>query len=72
MMNRRLRMWNKLLHEEEGVTAIEYGLLAALVAMALLGGATLLGVGLNNIFNAIGTSINDANISTLSNLIDSD
>ena len=40
--------------DEEGVTAIEYGLLAALVAVAIIAGATLLGTNLNTLFNNLG------------------
>ncbi len=39
--------------DEEGVTAIEYGLLAALIALAIIIGATALGTNLNNLFNYI-------------------
>lgn len=39
--------------DEEGVTAIEYGLIAALIALAIIGGATLLGTNLNALFNNI-------------------
>ena len=38
---------------ESGVTAIEYGLLASLVALAIIVGATLLGTNLNALFNYI-------------------
>lgn len=39
--------------EEEGVTAIEYGLIAALIAVAIIGAITLLGENLAGIFNYI-------------------
>lgn len=39
--------------DEEGVTAIEYGLLAALIAVAIIVGAQLLGTNLNALFNKI-------------------
>lgn len=42
---------------EEGVTAIEYALLAALIAIAIIGGATLLGSDLNAFFSAIAVKI---------------
>lgn len=38
---------------ERGVTAIEYGLIASLVALAIIVGATLLGVNLNALFSYI-------------------
>lgn len=43
----------KFWKEEEGVTAIEYGLLAALIAVAIIVGATALGTNLNAIFSWI-------------------
>ncbi len=39
--------------DEEGVTAIEYGLLAALIAVVLIAGATLVGGNLNKLFTEI-------------------
>jgi len=42
---------------ERGVTAIEYGLIASLVALAIIVGATLLGVNLNALFNYIGGKV---------------
>lgn len=47
------RFWQ----DESGVSAIEYGLLAALVALAIVGGATALGGNLSDIFSAIGTKL---------------
>jgi pilus assembly protein Flp/PilA len=40
----------QLFQEEDGVTAIEYGLIAALIAIAIIAGATLLGTNLNALF----------------------
>jgi pilus assembly protein Flp/PilA len=39
--------------DEEGVTAIEYGLIASLVALAIIVGAALLGTKLNDMFTYI-------------------
>ena len=39
--------------DEAGVTAVEYGLIASLVALAIIVGATALGVNLNALFNYI-------------------
>lgn len=39
--------------DEAGVTAVEYGLIAALIALAIIVGATALGVNLNALFNYI-------------------
>lgn len=43
----------KFIHEEDGVTAIEYGLIAALIAVAIVVGANLLGTNLNGIFTRL-------------------
>ena len=39
--------------DESGATAIEYGLIAALIAVAIIGGATALGTSLDAKFNNI-------------------
>ncbi len=44
--------------DEHGANAIEYGLLAALIAVAIIVGAALLGTNLNNLFNNIAGRIN--------------
>ena len=43
----------RFLKEEEGVTAIEYGLIAALIAVAIIGAVALVGTGLTNTFTAV-------------------
>jgi pilus assembly protein Flp/PilA len=45
------------IQEENGVTAIEYGLIAALVAVAIIVGAGALGTGLNGIFQRLADCI---------------
>ena len=52
-MNKLVMIARDFVREEDGVTAIEYGLLAALIAVAITVGANLLGGNLNNLFNAI-------------------
>ena len=42
------------IREEDGAAAIEYGLIAALIAVAIITGATLLGTSLNGIFSRLG------------------
>lgn len=56
-MNKLVMIARNLLRDEDGVTAIEYGLLAALIAVAITVGANLLGQNLNNLFNAIATCL---------------
>jgi pilus assembly protein Flp/PilA len=46
------------MNDESGVTAIEYGLIAALVGVGIIVGASFLGVELNDLFNDIGTKVN--------------
>ena len=48
--------------DEEGVTAIEYGLIAALVAVGIIVGATALGVGLNGLFDKIATKLSSVSV----------
>jgi pilus assembly protein Flp/PilA len=44
---------NRFIRDEEGVTAIEYGLLAALIAVAIIVSATLVGEELDAVFDYI-------------------
>ncbi|MBV8118918.1 MAG: Flp family type IVb pilin [Alphaproteobacteria bacterium] len=47
----------KLVQEEAGVTAIEYGLIAALVAVVCIAAWQLLGTHLSTAFNNIASSV---------------
>lgn len=49
---------SRMLKDESGATAIEYGLIAALIATALITGASTLGGALNTQFNGISTQLN--------------
>jgi pilus assembly protein Flp/PilA len=53
----------RLAVEEEGAPATEYALLAALVAVAMILGATFLGTAINAIFNRLGNKVNAVNVS---------
>lgn len=44
---------SRFLKDESGATAIEYGLIAALVAVVLVTGLTALGTKLNDTFTAV-------------------
>ncbi|OBV12201.1 Flp family type IVb pilin [Erythrobacter dokdonensis] len=48
---------NKLLRDEQGATAIEYGLIAALIAVAAIVGMQALGTQLGNTFNGVSTTL---------------
>ena len=41
------------IRDERGVTAIEYGLLASLIALAVITAAGLVGTNLNDLFQAV-------------------
>lgn len=47
----------RLFKEEEGATAIEYGLIAALISVAAIGAMTALGGQLSTLFGNITTSL---------------
>jgi pilus assembly protein Flp/PilA len=50
----------RFVKDESGVTAIEYGLIASLVAVAIIVGATALGGQLNSTFSSIATTMQNA------------
>ena len=54
MVNQMKRFMN----DEEGATAIEYGLLAALIAAVIVGAVQTLGGTVNNAFTAVDAGIN--------------
>ena len=45
---------------ESGATAIEYGLIAALIAVVAIGAMTTIGQNLTNTFNTVGQNLNAA------------
>ena len=47
------QFWN----DESGATAIEYGLIAALISIAIIGGARSLGTNIGATFNNVGNAI---------------
>ena len=46
--------------DESGATAIEYGLIAALVSVAAIGAMTALGDSLDNMFTEVSTQLDNA------------
>lgn len=53
-------MKNKVLafvRNEDGATAIEYGLIAALIAIAIVVGATAVGTNLGTLFTTVSTEL---------------
>lgn len=47
----------KFAKSEDGATAIEYGLIAALIAVVIIGGITAVGTGLDTLFTDISTAL---------------
>ena len=51
---------NRFFQNEDGATAIEYGLIAALIGVAIITAVGLVGTGLNTTFNSISTQLGAA------------
>lgn len=56
-----MKFINKLLRDEQGATAIEYGLIAALIAVAAITAMSSLGENLNTTFNTVSGELSAAN-----------
>ncbi len=54
------KLISRFLKDESGATAIEYGLIAALISVAIIAGATTLGNTLSTTFNSISDKMNTA------------
>jgi pilus assembly protein Flp/PilA len=54
------KLFARFVKDESGATAIEYGLIAALIALAIMVGAGQLGNSLNNKFSSIATCLDTA------------
>jgi pilus assembly protein Flp/PilA len=52
--------FKKFLNCENGATAIEYGLIAALIAVAIITGATVLGTSIDAKFDDVATKVETA------------
>ena len=48
----------KAKRDERGATAVEYGLMVALIAVVIIAAVTTLGTNLNTKFTSVGTSVN--------------
>lgn len=47
----------RFMKDESGATAIEYGLIAALIAVVIIAGVTSLGGNIGNVFNTVAGNI---------------
>lgn len=48
-----MKLVARFMKNESGATAIEYGLIAALISVAIIGGASAVGTGVNDGFTTI-------------------
>jgi len=53
-----LRFFRRLRKDENGATAIEYGLIAGLISVVIITAVTIAGSRLNEVFSYIGDSLN--------------
>lgn len=56
-----MKLFARLFKNESGATAIEYGLIAALIAVAIIGGASAVGTSTGDTFNAVSEELNNSN-----------
>jgi pilus assembly protein Flp/PilA len=57
IVDRIVQYVKQFLSEEEGVTAIEYGLIAALIAVAIITATQLVGTNLGTLFTNVATRL---------------
>jgi pilus assembly protein Flp/PilA len=50
-------LFARFVRDESGATAIEYGLIAALIAVAIIGAVTLVGTNLSTTFSTVANNI---------------
>ena len=50
-------IFRNFIKDESGATAIEYGLIAALIAVVIIGGVTAVGTGLSSTFDTVSTKV---------------
>ena len=49
--------WAAFLEDDTGATAIEYGLIAALISVVIITAVTTVGTSLSSTFNSVGTAL---------------
>ena len=55
-----MNVLRRFIRDESGATAIEYGLIAALIAVVTIAGLTQVGTSLNSKYNTIATKVTAA------------
>ena len=53
-----MNLISRFVRDESGATAIEYGLIAALIAVVIITGVTAVGTNLSTTFNTLSTKLN--------------
>ncbi|MFO0818981.1 MAG: Flp family type IVb pilin [Pirellulales bacterium] len=61
-MNKLFAGVKSFVREEDAPTMVEYGLMVALIAVACITAATLLGGSISALFGDVGTSISNVNV----------
>ncbi len=51
------KLFSRFIKDETGVTAIEYGLIAALIAVVIIGAVTTVGGNLTNTFTTVANKL---------------
>ncbi|CAM2195588.1 Flp family type IVb pilin [Paraburkholderia sp. A1RI_3L] len=59
-MSKIINLVKQIVRDEDGVTAIEYGLIAALIAVVIMGAVSTVGTDLQKVFTSIGTDLTAA------------
>ncbi|MEZ5645214.1 MAG: Flp family type IVb pilin [Burkholderiaceae bacterium] len=59
-MEKLVNATRHFLRDEEGVTAIEYGLIAALIAVVIIAAVQLTGTNLDLVFDRVAQELSDA------------
>ena len=59
MLSRLVKLQTKLaaMRDDRGATAVEYGLMVALIAIVIIAAVTLLGGNLSKLFSSVATSV---------------
>ncbi len=52
-----MKLFSRFRKDQSGATAIEYGLIAGLIAVVIIGAATSVGTSLTGKFNAVATAL---------------
>jgi pilus assembly protein Flp/PilA len=58
-MELKMKKFIRFLKDESGATAIEYGLIAALIAVVIVAGATQVGTSLDALFKRVATKLDN-------------